>query len=467
MKPNIERTYATARSVISPNNLEILWDWIPTTPDEILAGLTRLGAALRHLQLDSEYRRSLLVQFRAALIRRRKALVAAIVAEIGKLYQEAEDEFDYALAFIDYAIDHASPSDPTSGNQDRLVRKVPIGIVHLICPYNDPVAGLTRKIAPAIISGCPAIVQPSPKAMFCAEIIKSAWHEADPAGCLFWLFCDDPALAEMALQHEDVALVSFTGSTRSGRMIAATAGKHCVRCVLELGGNNWFTVFSDADIPRAVKDLVARKTRAAGQACSSVNRVAVEQTIYPEFMKQLATAMAAVRAGPSTEPASNMGPVRSLEDVARLKQLTNDAIQNGERIVGAFSPSFVTGTGSSWMAPVIIETPEAIKSILDEHEAFGPVLSICAFSNRKEQLATIRRNHQPLVAYLYGADIEWLSEIAPTLRHGSVGINSCGIQGPDVPTGGFRMAGIGREGGQTGLAEYQTTVNMRILPNSG
>jgi succinate-semialdehyde dehydrogenase/glutarate-semialdehyde dehydrogenase len=467
MKSNTERRYATARSVISPNTLEVIWEWVPTTPDEISAGLAKLAKALRQLQLDAEYRRALLSQFRAALLRRRKALVDAIVAEVGKLHQEAEDEMDYALAFIDHAIVHACFTDPPQTQPDRLLAEVPVGIVHLICPYNDPVAGLTRKIAPAIASGCPAIVQPSPKAMFCSEIMKAAWHEADPAGCLFWLLCDDPALAEMALQHEDVALVSFTGSTRSGRVIASTAGKHCVRCVLELGGNNWFTVFSDADIPGAVKDLVTRKTRAAGQACSSVNRVAVEQAIYPLFLEHLTAAIAAVRTGPSSDLMSSMGPVRSLEDVGRLERLINDAVGNGERIVGTPSSSIVTGRDSSWIEPVIIETPEQAPSVLDGQEAFGPILSIRPFNDRTEHLATLRRNSQPLVAYLYGSDIDWLSGIAPTLRHGSVGINSCGIQGPDVPTGGFRLAGVGREGGTHGMAEFRTTVNMRILAASG
>ncbi len=451
------------RCVVSPNDLEPIGVWMPTSTRTLEVGLAATERSLKELTADRSLRMSILAGFREALLRRRRLLVARVVQEVGKLPHEAAAEFDYAIAFLDYAINllEGSSQSGASGSIGRILT-VPVGVAHLICPYNDPVAGLTRKIAPAIAAGCPVVIQPSPRAMLCAELVEEALAEADPIGASTWLKCDLPALAEFVMAHRAVNVVSFTGSTSTGRAVAEVAGRNFVRCILELGGNNWFTVFADADIDKAVDDLVARKIKAAGQACSSVNRIAVEADIYANFRSRLQQRIADLLVGPAGTPGAAMGPVRGLEDVVRLQKLVEAGQSNGERLIHQAPPGQGIPGPDTCMPLLVLETLTGDKSVLDEQEAFGPVMGLTRIDDLDAHFERVRNNQQPLVSYLYGARTSFLESIAPTLRHGSVGINTTGIQGPHLPTGGFGASGLGREGGVEGLREFETTINLRV-----
>ena len=386
-------------------------------------------------------------------------LAALIVAEGGKLPQEAAAEVAYSLAFLRDAAQHAEPApDLSMAAAGRRVEVRPYGAALLITPFNDPLAGLTRKIGPALSAGCPILLKPSPLGMLVARLLVEGlpW----PARGLVQLLAV-PEAARIARLAADprVAVVSLTGSTAAGRAIAAAAAAGPKPCILELGGNCPMVVLPGADLDRAAEDAASRKVRAAGQACSAVSRVLVADEVAAPFRARLVAALAACRAGTAADAGATFGPVRTAEAVARLAALVQQAVSRGEMLrLGAHHvPS---GPEDPWLVqPVLLEAPLG-QSILDDAEAFGPVLSLQTFRNQAALERRLRAEPQPLAAYIYGPT-ERAEALARLLCFGSIGINTTAVQGADAPTGGFGAAGLGREGGRWGVEAFRAPVNIR------
>lgn len=449
-------------AVLSPNDGQPFASWTPDSEAGVEAALVGLEAALPALRLLS-IRRSLLTEFSAALLGARDELAALVMREVGKPPAESAGEIDYAISFIDYYVHLLGDiSLEASLAPGQRTDELPAGIALLICAFNDPVAGLTRKIAPAIAAGCPVMIKPSPLGMMTAlavmQLLKGAAVRIVP-GSVASLASDDPGLIGRAMGYPAVAVVSFTGSTEVGRKVAEAAGRNLSRCVLELGGNCPFVVLPDADIERAVKDLVERKRKAAGQACSAVNRAFVHRDVYAEFRDKLIAGMAAVRTGPADADGVEMGPVRTAESVRRLGALVERGATLGERT----NDSVPSNPDGPYLFPLtILETEENHPSILDHEEAFGPLLSLRPFSDFDRLQQEVLAERHALAAYIYGEHPAHLRRFCEDARFGSVGVNTMRIQGADVPTGGFGDAGFGREGGRYGLREFLTTRNVRM-----
>ncbi len=424
--------------IISPNSGAIIGRWTPDSEARINSVLDGLSRAMDGLALP-QARRAILSAAIAALDRAREPLASVIVAEVGKTPAEAADEVDYAQGFLRHALTQVP--ETTEGQGERRLRVVPAGPVLAITPYNDPLAGIVRKIAPAIAAGCPVVVKPSALGHLTARTLFDALSDAVPSDAIAMVNHTDRDALERLIADPRFRLLSFTGSTPTGMAIASRAGLK--RLVLELGGNNPFLVLEGADLDRAAADAVARKTRAAGQACSAQNRIYVVAPLFNAFRTRFLDRLSAVTFGASDGGVA-MGPVRSARDLDRLGALA----AGGQAFGASAAPSpFAFG-------PVVL----ADDGPLRHAEAFGPLVSLCPVPDRSAALALAAQEQQALVCYLYGEVSP--AELAP-LRFGSLGINSTRIQGAEVPTGGFGTAGIGREGGAWGLQEFQTTINER------
>lgn len=436
--------------IISPNTGRPIGHWNPTPDAEIARAIERLPNAMRELA-DALRRKRLLSELASTLAQRKPALTRIIVDEVGKTPEEAASEVDYAVSFLTYGANvtgHAAERSSRSG--DRGLRVVPAGPALLIAPFNDPLAGITRKIAPAIAAGCPAIVKPSSLGDMTARALFEAVDEAGLSGMLTLVNHTDRSVLDRLARAPELRVLSFTGSTETGVALAAAAAGSLKRLVLELGGNNPFLVLDGADIERAVADAIARKIRAAGQACSAENRIYVVAPLFNAFRDRLLDGMAGVTYGASDQGVA-MGPVRTRAAIAHLEKLTQASAARG----AVHSLGTSAGHQDAWtFAPTVVESDDALR----EQEAFGPLMSITKVASRSDALAIAAAEKQALACYVYGevrAD-----ELAP-LRFGSVGLNTTKIQGPDVPTGGFGTAGVGREGSAWGLEEYLTTINER------
>ena len=424
--------------IISPNTGAVLGQWTPDSSARIGAVLDGLPRAMAGVALP-EMRLAVLSAAITALDRVREPLAAVIVAEVGKTPAEAADEVEYAQGFLRHALTQVP--EATEGTGERRLRVVPAGPVLAITPYNDPMAGIVRKIAPAIAAGCPIVVKPSALGHLTARALFDSLENALPTGAVAMVNHTDRDVLDRLVSDPRFRVLSFTGSTPTGMALAARAGLK--RLVLELGGNNPFLVLEGADLDRAAADAVARKTRAAGQACSAQNRIYVVASLFKAFRERFLDRLSGVTFGASDGGVS-MGPVRSARDLDRLGVLA----AGGHAFGTCLAPSpFAFG-------PVVLDEDTPLRHA----EAFGPLVSLCPVPDRAAALALAAQEQQALVCYLYG-------EVSPTelalLRFGSLGINSTRIQGAEVPTGGFGTAGIGREGGAWGLQEFQTTINER------
>ena len=444
--------------VLSPNTGRQFAEWHPDDERELSRVLAGIDEDRRALATDVGLRRNLLACCIDGLKGDRSGLAELVVKEVGKRPAEAHAEVDYAASFIEHCIELLDSRRFTRKVEaDRTIADVGIGGALLVCPFNDPLAGLTRKIAPAIAAGCPVVVKPSSLGVLCARRMQQAFRRSGVDRAIHLFATRDHSLVETALNHDGIDIASFTGSTSVGRRIAVSATANGKKVVMELGGNCPFVVFADADLERAANDLVERKLKAAGQACSSVNRVFVEREVHGRFRDLLVDRAAGTTLGPS-DSGADLGPVRTREAVGSLVELTERALADGERLLTELPVRTAMGTPFLFPFTILESGP---RSLFDRHETFGPLLSIRPFVDRDELFADMARERHALAAYFYTGEPERLQNGIRQLRFGSLGLNSTSIQGPDVPTGGFRDAGIGREGGIWGVNEYLTTVNMK------
>jgi succinate-semialdehyde dehydrogenase/glutarate-semialdehyde dehydrogenase len=424
--------------IISANTGAAIGHWTPDSPARIAAVLDQLTSAMVVLSLP-EARAVVLTALIAALDHSKDRLAEVIVAEVGKTPIEAADEVDYARGFVEHALKQVPLAAPQTG--ERRLRIVPAGPVLAITPYNDPLAGILRKVVPAIAAGCPVVVKPSALGQLTAQVLFEELGKAGLSGAVTLLNHTDRDVLGRLVADPVFRVLSFTGSTKTGIALASRAGLK--RLVLELGGNNPFLVLDGADLDRAAADTVARKIRAAGQACSAQNRIYVVAPLFDAFRERFMDRLSAVTFGTSDADVA-MGPVRSRADLERLTGLA----ARGKALGRAVAP------GPFVFAPVVLDDDTQLR----HSEAFGPVVSLMPVANKAAALALAAAETQALVCYLYG-------DISPAdlagLRFGSVGINTTRIQGAEVPTGGFGTAGLGREGGLWGLQEFQTTINER------
>lgn len=444
--------------VRSPNTGAV----IATVPDaaepEIAQALTRLAKGTRALSQDMALRRDVLDRCLQALDAAREELIVLAIDEVGKTRAEATGEVPYAAGFFQTSkqlLDAFSFEQAT--DDGRRVRSVPRGTGLMIAPYNDPIAGLTRKIGPCLAAGASALVKPSELGVQCALTLARHLSASGLDDYVAVLPLTRPERIQKLIAERSIGTVSFTGSTHIGLKAAACAAANAKAYIGEWGGTNPFVVFADADLDQAVSDLVTRKTKAAGQACSAQNIVYAEAPIAAELSERVAARLDTVLYGPSTENLT-MGPVRTARSVARLATAGERLMQNGATVLyGGITP---TQEDAPCLAPptaYLVNEP----GLLETEELFGPMMGIAPFKDHDTLKTRLATNSQPLVLYLYGADTDALEDFASGLNYGSIGLNTTGIQSPDAPTGGFGMAGLGREGGPWGLAEFLTTINLK------
>ena len=413
---------------ISPNTGASFDQWSETPISEFRESLARVS---RHSFPDLatvSSRRAILLEISHLIEVNRNEFEKIIINEVGKTRAEAVAEIDYSKSFLKYVADlMKSENFSEKIDKERKVLSVPRGVGLLITPFNDPLAGITRKLANCLGSGAGAVIKPPELGIKTASKLESIIKERGFDHLATFIRTKDRNLVKKLIDSEEIGTISFTGSTDVGRILSGYAGASLKPFVGELGGTNPFIIFSDGNVDKAVEDLVTRKTKSAGQACSAQNIVFVERKIASQVIHIIDAAFRNIRALPTNEFGNaKMGPVRSRSAIRNLlnfeKRLTNE----GAKLVCGLNDDKAT-----------------------------------VFDDRSRLKEIIRNNKQPLVLYTYSSDKEYLAKFTSGLNYGSIGLNHTGIQGAFVPTGGFKQAGLGREGGEWGLREFTTTINVR------
>ena len=406
----------------------------------------------------------------AALLRERADDIGrTMTREQGKPLAEAKGEVEYAASFFEWFAGEAERIEGTivpaqNPNHRVLVMHQPIGITAAITPWNFPAAMLARKIAPALAAGCPMIIKPAESTPLTALAVAQALLDAGlPPGVLGVVTSDDAAAVSEAIFTDGrVRKVSFTGSTEVGRLLVKASAEHLVKLSLELGGHAPYLVFDDADLDNAVEQVVACKFRNAGQTCVCTNRVYVQRGIAAAFTERVAAKVAAMSVGNGLTEGVTVGPLIDADGLAKVAGHVTDAVARGATcLVGGEvldGPGYEAG---SFFAPTVLTGIDASMRIAQE-ETFGPVLGITVFDTEDEALALANSTPFGLAAYAHTRDHSRLFRIAEGLEHGIVGMNTGLISAANVPFGGVKHSGYGREGGREGIHEYLVTKYVAV-----
>ncbi len=405
-------------------------------------------------------RQAVLMRWFHLLTQHADDLARIMTAEQGKPLAEARGEVAYGASFVEWFAEEARrvygqtiPS--TDAGKRFLVIRQPIGVCAAITPWNFPVAMITRKVAPALAAGCPVVIKPAEGTPLSAlAVAELAQRAGMPAGVLNVVTADAAQSVEVGkvLCSSDVVRhLSFTGSTEVGRILAAQCASTVKKLALELGGNAPFIVFDDADLDAAVDGALISKYRNAGQTCVCANRLYVQNGVYDAFVAKLADKVRGIRVGNGFEPGVQQGPLIDGQALAKVRAHIADALDKGARlVVGGHG---VEGLGERFFAPTVLAEARA-DMLCAREETFGPVAPVFRFATEDEAVAAANATEFGLASYFYSRDVGRIFRVAEALDYGMVGINTGLISTAEVPFGGVKQSGLGREGGAQGIDEY-------------
>jgi succinate-semialdehyde dehydrogenase/glutarate-semialdehyde dehydrogenase len=391
-----------------------------------------------------------------SMLENRDALAELLSLEQGKPLTEARGEVGYAASFFEWFAEEAKRAygdviPSPNPNAKIIVTREPVGVVAAITPWNFPLAMITRKAGPALAAGCTMVLKPSEETPLSAFALAVLAERAGIPPGVFNIVSGDAVAIGGALTSSDVVRkLSFTGSTRVGKLLAKQSADTLKKLSLELGGNAPFIVFDDADLDAAVQGAMASKFRNTGQTCVCVNRFYVQDGIYDAFTSALTQAVRKMRVGNALLGDVEQGPLINQAALKKVEAHVADALQKGAKVLTGGKPHALGGT---FYEPTVLA--DASRSMLiAEEETFGPVAACIRFKTEQEVIAAANDTPFGLSAYCYTRDLARAWRVGESLESGMVGINE-GILSTEVaPFGGVKQSGLGREGSKYGLDEY-------------
>jgi succinate-semialdehyde dehydrogenase / glutarate-semialdehyde dehydrogenase len=392
------------------------------------------------------------------VVERREVFAALMTAEMGKPLREARGEVDYGAGFLAWFADRATAgaggfAPSPEGNLRVLVARKPVGPCLLVTPWNFPLAMATRKIGPALAAGCTVVVKPAQLTPLTTLLLAQVFHEVGlPAGVLNVLPTSSASsVVDPLLRDTRLRKLSFTGSTEVGKALLRAAADQVLRTSMELGGNAPFLVFEDADLDAAVEGAVAAKLRNMGEACTAANRFLVQSGVVEEFAHRLSERLTGLRLGDGAQEDTDIGPLINASSRDDVHALVSEAVGEGATLLtGGEVPG-----GPGWFYPPTVLADVPAGSRIAREEIFGPVAPVTSFDTEDQAVALANDTEYGLAAYLFTADLDRVLRMSERLESGMLGVNTGLISNAAAPFGGVKQSGLGREGGATGLEEYQ------------
>ncbi|WP_331346850.1 NAD-dependent succinate-semialdehyde dehydrogenase [Cellvibrio sp. UBA7661] len=411
-------------------------------------------------QKTAQERSRLLHAWHALVLKYLDDLALILTLEQGKPLREARAEIAYGASYIEWFAEEAkriygdviAPQHP---DQRILVIKQPVGVVTAITPWNFPNAMLARKLAPALAAGCAVVAKPAAETPLSALALAWLAEEAGiPAGVINIVPSTDASSIGVEFSSNKlVRKLSFTGSTRVGKLLIQQCADDVKRITLELGGNAPFIVFEDADLDVAVAGAMASKFRNAGQTCVCANRFYIHRNIQNIFCAKLIQAMQSLSIGNGVENETQIGPLISQAAVNKVQTLVDDALKKGALIAyQADLEKSLAETGFYYPPTMLCNI--ASDSILLTQEIFGPVVAVLPFDSDEEVVELANNTDYGLAAYCFTRDTKRIKRLSEVLVTGMLGINTGVISNAMAPFGGVKHSGWGREGAHYGIADY-------------
>lgn len=384
-------------------------------------------------------------------------LAAILTAEMGKPLPEAKGEILYGASFIEWFAEEAKRiyGDVIPGHQrDKriVVVKQPVGVVGSITPWNFPNAMIARKVAPALAVGCCFVARPAELTPLSATAMAVLGERAGiPAGVLNIIPSSNAAETGQELcANTKVAKITFTGSTRVGKILMRQCSDTIKKMSLELGGNAPFIVFDDADIDAAVDGAMISKFRNNGQTCVCANRIYVQSGVYDAFSAKLQSAIKKLTLGDGADDGVTTGPLISDAAIRKIEEHIADATSKGAQIALGGQRSKL---GGLYFEPTLLTdvTPDMMVA---NDETFGPLAPLFRFETEAEVVAMANDTEFGLAGYFYAENMNRIWRVAEALETGIVGINTGLISTEVAPFGGVKQSGLGREGSKYGVEDF-------------
>jgi len=410
---------------------------------------------------------------RSAILRRWYELILSskddittlMTMECGKPLAESRNEFDSGAESVAWFADEARRIDgdvlqTPARNKRFLVFRQPIGVAGAVTPWNFPLSMITRKTAPAIAAGCPVVLKPSELTPLTALAVAELGKRAGLPDGVFNVVPTDTAKAvgDALMASSLVRKFGFTGSTAVGKALYAAAAPSVKRVSLELGGNAPFIVFHDADLDKAARDVVQSSYRNAGQTCICTNRVLVEESVHDIFAEKLVKKVQTLKLGNGMQSGVTHGPMISGKAVDTIEGKVAEAVGAGAKLAtGGARPEFkgeksVLNNGYFYEPTVLTEVDPSMR--IFKEESFAPVTPLVKFTTEEEALSLANSTPYGLAAYFYTRDLGRAWRISEGLQFGMVGVNEVAITSENIPFGGVKESGLGRENSKYGISEY-------------
>ncbi|MDA4125019.1 MAG: aldehyde dehydrogenase family protein [Thaumarchaeota archaeon] len=413
--------------------------------------------------------RSKVLREMSELIRKElDSLSLLLTLENGKPLADAKGELANAANVLEYystAARHIVGKVPRySGTDVSIVVQEPIGVCALIVPWNSPISLLSWKLGPALAAGCTVVIKPSGNtpgiSMEFVRLLSTL--EGVPPGVVNAVTGPGDPVGSELVRSPKVDKVSFTGSTETGRKIMEMASSNLKKVNLECGGKSTDIIFDDANLESALPGAVWSIFRSAGQSCNAGSRLLVQDTIYDSFMRKYRQAAASIRVGNGLDAKTEMGPIISEQQLDRVLGYVKSGQEEGARLSGGGN-RLVDGDYSKgfFVQPTIFEGVERKMRIFQE-EIFGPVLCVLPFHDEEEAIEISNDSKFGLAGDLWSRSLPRIMKVSQGIRTGTIWVNRHLNPGPEVPFGGYKQSGLGRETGMEGLAEFLQTKHISL-----
>lgn len=408
-------------------------------------------------KLTAYERSGYLERLRDLMLDNQEELAQIMTLEMGKSIKESRGEVSYAASFIDWFAEEGKrvygETIPAHVEGKRLqVWKKPVGVVAAITPWNFPAAMLTRKMGPALAAGCPVIMKPSSESPVTAVKLMELCEEAGfPKGVVNLVTGSSSKIAKALMADTRVRKITFTGSTEVGKILIRQSADQVKKLSLELGGHAPLIVLDDADIDTAVAGAMASKFRNAGQTCICANRIYVQSGVYDEFLERFSLAVGKLTVGNGQDESVDIGPLINQDGLDKVTRHVDEAVEKGASIVTGGKS--MTDQGGVFYSPTVIGDVDPSMVIMQE-ETFGPVAPVQKVETDADAIAFANDTPYGLAAYVFTENVARGMQLIEQLDYGIVGWNDGAPSAAQVPFGGMKESGIGREGGREGIEEF-------------
>jgi len=452
---------ASSIRTLNPATGKIEKEFQAYTSEEINQYIDDANELYQTWRFESFEERKAVMKRVANEMRKQKARLAALITtEMGKPLYESEIEIDYSANIIEYYADNAEeflanvPIQTEKG--DAYVVSEPIGVLLGVMPWNFPFSQIARFAGPHIMAGNTVVLKTASNIPQCGIAFEEMFTAAGAPKGLYKNLLMSGKDTDSIINNPKIVGVSLTGSEAAGAEVASIAGKNVKPSVLELGGSDPMIVLNDADIEKVMNGTINGRLRNAGQACTSSKRIIVQEGIYDEYLKKITDYINGMKVGDPTHADTNMGPVSSESALEKLLDQINDSANKGATIVSGGKGIDRDGF---FLQPTILTDLKPGMKAYDE-EVFGPVVCIWKVKDVEEAIKIANDTPYGLGASIYTEDVPNAEKIARRIDSGMVYVNKQVSSSPDLPFGGVKHSGYGRELSKAGIMEF---INKKLI----